>query len=992
MDNKRPIWHCWRLIAITLLALVSLPGQGSAAPSSGPAQLVKAIRISTDDSSPTGLTAVGNRVYFFTREGTETAVLWSSDGTSSGTFSLAEQANSVLLLTNVGGVLFFVKGGGLWKTNGTLSGTSLVRQFDPDLSIFLFSKIFTLKGTLFFEAKENNSLSLWKSDGTPAGTQRVVSSWPGIISSPITVDDTIFFISPNSVFGTFDLWKSDGTAAGTQPVFQQIQPLSGTNARGPTMAPPIPGPPTASLVDIDGTLFFSIRDDITAFGLWKSDGTTAGTIKVKDIAPTLMTVVGKVLFFSVLDYGSGSDPTHGPELWKSDGTTAGTVLVKDIVPGPSGSDPNNFTDVNGTLFFSALDASGGRDLWKSNGTAGGTVSVKDFFPGLGRIWNLNGKLFLIADDGLHGFELWKSDGTTAGTVLVKDIYPGPGSVTLTWMVNANGTLFFSARDHDHGHELWRTDGSAAGTILVKDINTQPRQVFTSRRLTDLNGTLFFWADDGHRGTELWRTDGTAAGTTMLKNVDVVPYDQVITLDDALFFVSGWQLWRSDGTAAGTAPFAGGLYDLVRGVFNVNGTLFFFGKGWLWKSDGTPAGTTQVKEENGIQPSDTVAVNETLFYADNWELWRSDGTAAGTIRLRDGFSDIGQMTDVNGTLFFMAIDDAHGAELWKSDGTVAGTTMVRDILSGPDSSLPAELTNINGTLFFVANDGQLGAELWRSNGTASGTVRVADITSGPASSDITELTNVNGTLFFARSQQNGQLSHELWKSDGTTNGTARVTPLSQAGPPKELFAFNELLLFTAVNANGYRALWRSDGTAQGTRSIQDIMPESQPYAPIYPTVSGSSIYFNVYTSALARELWSIPISAGVDTSVRAPTLLRGAPGGEMDIPIVYLNAGRTVAQGTTVSATLDPRLTYVGDTSGIVPTVSGTTLTWRLPDAGLLDGRDFRLRVRLPRGPLGTHYPITLRVTTAATDARPANNVLTADIVAADLRYVPIVLR
>jgi hypothetical protein len=62
MDNKRPIWHYWRLIAIALLALVSLPGQGSAAPSSGPAQLVKAIRISTDDSSPTGLTAVGNRV------------------------------------------------------------------------------------------------------------------------------------------------------------------------------------------------------------------------------------------------------------------------------------------------------------------------------------------------------------------------------------------------------------------------------------------------------------------------------------------------------------------------------------------------------------------------------------------------------------------------------------------------------------------------------------------------------------------------------------------------------------------------------------------------------------------------------------------------------------------------------------------------------------------------------------------------------------------
>ncbi len=125
---------------------------------------------------------------------------------------------------------------------------------------------------------------------------------------------------------------------------------------------------------------------------------------------------------------------------------------------------------------------------------------------------------------------------------------------------------------------------------------------------------------------------------------------------------------------------------------------------------------------------------------------------------------------------------------------------------------------------------------------------------------------------------------------------------------------------------------------------------------------------MYTSALARELWTIPISAGVDTSVSAPKQVRGVPGGEMDIPIAYLNAGRTVAQGTRVSATLDPRLTYVGDTSGIVPTVSGTMLTWVCRMPGCWIGRDIRLRVRLPQGPLGTHYPITLRVTTAATDA------------------------
>ena len=137
------------------------------------------------------------------------------------------------------------------------------------------------------------------------------------------------------------------------------------------------------------------------------------------------------LFFAAFD------PKHGEELWKSDGTEAGTVLVKDINPGPASSSPGGFANIGGTVFFSALDPLVGDELWKTDGTPEGTVLVADISPGPGsscssagsscpgRLINVNGTLFFFAKEPAHGDELWKSDGTAAGTVLVKGHQPRP---------------------------------------------------------------------------------------------------------------------------------------------------------------------------------------------------------------------------------------------------------------------------------------------------------------------------------------------------------------------------------------------------------------------------------------------------------------------------------------------------------------------------------------------------------------------------------------
>ncbi|HEY2840050.1 MAG TPA: ELWxxDGT repeat protein, partial [Pirellulales bacterium] len=83
-------------------------------------------------------------------------------------------------------------------------------------------------------------------------------------------------------------------------------------------------------------------------------------------SPSEMVAIGSTTYFAAYD------GVHGNELWKSDGTAAGTVLVKDIKPGGANSFPRYLTNVNGTLFFTAGDfhpGYAGVDLWKSDGTA-----------------------------------------------------------------------------------------------------------------------------------------------------------------------------------------------------------------------------------------------------------------------------------------------------------------------------------------------------------------------------------------------------------------------------------------------------------------------------------------------------------------------------------------------------------------------------------------------------------------------------------------------
>ena len=372
-------------------------------------------------------------------------------------------------------------------------------------------------GALFFAADDGvNGFELWKSDGTNSGTVLVKDINPGpggfTIESMIEINGTIFITRNNS--STIQLWTSDGTDAGTVMLKETSGILSTIH----------------SLTELNGTLYFTAGgDNDGGIELWTSDGTLAGTVQVKDIVPgpagssplQLTNVSGTLFFFA-------DDGVNGRELWKSDGTEVGTVLVKDIVPGPGGSFPvvGEMIAVNGTLFFNADDDVNGIELWKSDGTEVGTTLVKDILPGIGNgfpfsLTNLNGILYFTATNGINGAELWKSDGTEIGTVMVKDIFPGAGDANPLALTTSNGTLFFGADNGIHGRELWKSDGTPAGTVLVKDINPAGDSNISDfeNAITSVGNTLYFAATDGVSGRELWKSDGTSEGTVQIGDLN-----------------------------------------------------------------------------------------------------------------------------------------------------------------------------------------------------------------------------------------------------------------------------------------------------------------------------------------------------------------------------------------------------------------------------------------------------------------------------------------
>ncbi|MGB1019372.1 MAG: ELWxxDGT repeat protein [Chitinophagales bacterium] len=410
--------------------------------------------------------------------------------------------------SKIGDKAFFVaeaQGSGieLWTTDGTEAGTVLLKDIDAGNGQGVSGdvEVLELNGNAIFSANDGSAgKELWISDGTTAGTNLLKEihgsptagngSFPKYLTK---MGNEIFFNASDKFAGVYneELWKTDGTAAGTVMV-KEIN--TSTRSR------------PEYLTEMNGKIYFS-ADDGTGKALWATDGTDAGTVKIKSnsggaaFSPQDIIKMGDEIFFNAYDSGNNN------ELWKSDGTEAGTVLVKDIASGPAaGSEPDNFIVVENTLYFKV---SGG-DLWKTDGTNAGTVLVTNSFNVFDMI-SFKDVLYFVGDNGSVGREIYNIDAAGLPQ-LVKDVQTGPNSgLGTSENFEVHGSmLYFSAILPFADAKLWQTDGTEVGTMEVPNapsILSDPEYMYSS------GNKLFFAASDysaGGTGTELWVFDNLSS--------------------------------------------------------------------------------------------------------------------------------------------------------------------------------------------------------------------------------------------------------------------------------------------------------------------------------------------------------------------------------------------------------------------------------------------------------------------------------------------------
>lgn len=380
--------------------------------------------------------AIGDTLYFthaFVRDSdiSVNRVLWRSDGSEAGTTMLpraqysTESSVRKLLPYGNGGVMFSTTYpyGGLYYADAALGSAALVvpgftdgflqstdngngviypcRDITALCGIhpasggtvlaeasFLWATPIGQLGPVAVFATNHGAQEIWRSDGTPAGTFRLLTGRQllnPVDEADLVVDGKMYFVSCTMSYAC-DLTVTDGTVAGTSHLL------------------PMPTSGISWSARAGHRLVMNVGFG-SAGQLWSTDGTVVGTQLLHDGDGSQFASTGDRVHMRFQCTGCKESRLV------TDGTPAGTRLVSL----PSGlADSGRFSAALGSeaVVFSCQNSRRGEELCVSDASGDATVALPEIFPGQPSsapilVGKTASAVFFSADDGVHGRELWQ---------------------------------------------------------------------------------------------------------------------------------------------------------------------------------------------------------------------------------------------------------------------------------------------------------------------------------------------------------------------------------------------------------------------------------------------------------------------------------------------------------------------------------------------------------------------------------------------------------
>lgn len=440
------------------------------------------VRAGDVGSDPKQLTVHANRLYFVSTNAKGNRVLGS---TMSGTSATVLTARGVNIVGKTASVLYYTQ-----QYDG---GSYLVQHFS-DSSIIDLSYYgrdprflsFSQSGAIYIGQRDHASQQLHVYS---LGRTSVIGDIPFAGSTPdsfVTIGERMFFVANDALGRELRIREADGT-------IRTLDLVEGPESSG-----------IRDLSALGSRVIFFANTPGRGLEPWVSDGTIEGTMALPETVAGIaganrlseIAVVGTLAYWTCVEGGATA-------VFVSDGTAAGTKKIKKI--SSSSSATTTMTAIPGR-FFMLQETAGFRELWTSDGTEAGTVRLAQFGITTWFSWaSLNGQIVIALSVSLTPAEcgIWFSDGTPAGTRQVINAEARYIAATDKFVAFSSSPLSGS------GYEPWRSDGTVAGTYRLADVypgGAGSEPLF----FTAFGPDMLFRVRIGP--SAWWRTDGTTGGT------------------------------------------------------------------------------------------------------------------------------------------------------------------------------------------------------------------------------------------------------------------------------------------------------------------------------------------------------------------------------------------------------------------------------------------------------------------------------------------------